>query len=118
MEVEEPLSKFYLLAKVHKEPLKTRPIISCSGSILHGIGRWLDVQLTEICNDLDYVCTSSITFVEELKALKPTNEWYQFTCDAESMYTNIETRHALEEISAFLSKLDYAINTVSIKTLF
>ena len=36
--VRDPLPKFYTTMKVHKSPLKTRPIVSCSGSLLHPLG--------------------------------------------------------------------------------
>ena len=35
---EEPFAAFYATMKVHKSPLKTRPIVSCSGSLLEAIG--------------------------------------------------------------------------------
>lgn len=37
-----PLPLFYLTMKVHKTPLRTRPIVSCCGSLLEGLGHWID----------------------------------------------------------------------------
>ena len=104
LQVNDPYAKFYLLAKVHKTPLKTRPIISVSGSLLHGIGRWLDIQLQDIVKDLQYVTKSSFTFVEDLKKLQPNGNWTMFTCDAVSFYTNVDTNHAIKEISDFFNE--------------
>ena len=103
-EVKDPVSYFYILAKVHKSPLSSRPIVSTSGSLLYGVGRWLDVELQSIVrNHVEYVTKSSYEHRRELESLGslPPNAKL-FTMDAQAFYTNIDTRHALAEIGLFL----------------
>ena len=95
-------SFMYLLAKIHKTPLKTRGIISSSGSLCHGIATWLDVQLKKIIKYLPYVATSSATIVQDLTSRTWDPSTRLFTMDAVSMYTNIHLGHALPEILDFL----------------
>lgn len=108
--VSDPFSYFYLLAKVHKSPWKTRPIISCSGSITEGLGRWLDYQLQKIVSQLPYVIKSSFELKTTLCNLHIPKEAKFFSMDAKSMYTNIDTEHALCEIGHFLRTTHYAKN--------
>ena len=91
--------QFYITAKVHKTPLKTRPIISCSGSLFEGFGRWLDNKLQPFGRKCKSFISSSTDLLEKLQKLPklpPTARL--FTCDAVSMYTNILTDHAIEEL--------------------
>jgi hypothetical protein len=102
---ETPFNYFYLLAKVHKTPWKTRPIVSCSGSLLHGLGRWADKELQRIVKHLPYYLKSSVELAHDLADLDKLPETTRFfSCDATSMYTNIDTNHALTEIEKFLRK--------------
>ena len=52
---ESPYARLYLTLKAHKlkpgqtvDQLKSRPIVSCPGSLLHGFGVWVDRKLQEI----------------------------------------------------------------------
>jgi hypothetical protein len=102
-QVEDPFAYFYITAKVHKTPWKTRPIVSVAGSVTHGLGRWLDQQLQPLCRQLPSYLKSSFELKKQLDNLPldlPRMSF--FTADATSMYTNIDTDHALAKIAAFL----------------
>jgi len=97
-------SFMYLLAKIHKTPMKTRAIISYAGSTCHGIAKWLDVYLKKIVRHMPSVATSSASVAKLLTSQTwPTNSTV-FTCDAVSMYTNIHLKHALPMIQHFLTE--------------
>jgi hypothetical protein len=115
-EVEDPFSYFYGTAKVHKDPWKLRPIVSYSGSLLHGLGRWLNKQLQPYVKELPSYLSSSLTLKAELAQIQiqPGERISMFTCDAKSMYTNISTDHALLQIGAYLRKHPQCSNASAI----
>ena len=95
-------SYMYLLAKIHKTPLKTRAIISYSGSLCHGLAKWLSVELKKIITHMPYVATSSANVVRDISSRNWRSRSKLFTMDAVSMYTNIHVGHALPVILNFL----------------
>jgi hypothetical protein len=102
-EVKDPYPHFYLTFKIHKMPLKTRPIVLVSGSLLHALGRWLDIQLQPLIQKLPSFIASSLELIQcfdRLPALPPQARLFLF--DAVSMYTNIDTDHALNTTGHFL----------------
>ena len=102
---DDPFGYFYLMAKIHKQPWTTRPIVSCSGCLFYGLGRWVDQELQKIVRQLPYVIRSSADLVRDLALLGPLPPSARFfTCDATAMYTNICTTHALQVINEWLSE--------------
>ena len=102
-------ARFYILAKVHKTPLSTQPIVLVLASITEAIGRWVDNKLQTLFNKhrnlFPYYLKSSRELVQDIAKLElPANSRF-FSCDAVSMYTNIDTSHALTVIDTFLKKL-------------
>jgi hypothetical protein len=102
---DDPFGYFYLMAKIHKQPWSTRPIVSCSGCLYNGLARWVDQELQKIVRQLPYVIRSSADLVRNLVAMDPLPPSARFfTCDATAMYTNICTKHALRVIMAWLDE--------------
>jgi len=70
--------QFYLLAKIHKTPMDTRPIVSVVGSLLHGLSQWADHQLqaprcsipSYIKSSIDYL--AYLCWLQEEKPFPPT----------------------------------------------
>jgi hypothetical protein len=79
-----------------------------AGSILHGLGLWVNKQLQQIINKINFVTRSTQTLIHELKALPPQGKHTKlFTDDAKSIYTNIEASHALETIAASFNEREF-----------
>jgi len=102
--VRDPFSYFYILAKVHKHPWKTRPIVSVSGSLIYGIGKWLDQQLQPIIKRLPTYLSSSFTLKDKLDKLagQDLSRMSLFTGDVIAMYPSIDLEDAFERIRIFL----------------
>ena len=112
--------QFYVTAKVHKTPWKTRPVVSVSGSVLHGFGIWLDRQLQSYGRATDAYIQSSWELVQQFQTLPtfpPTAKL--LTMDAISMYTNIDIRHGVEATKGILpAHLITAIKIVMLYNVF
>eukprot|EP00957_Ditylum_brightwellii_P117315 8947264-Ditylum_brightwellii.AAC.1 len=89
---------FYLLAKVHKDPWKTRPIVSCPGSLLYKLGIWTDFYLKQIAQDMPTYLHDSTTLKEKVTNLTFPPGCTLLTADITLMYTNIKTAPVLNEM--------------------
>jgi hypothetical protein len=104
-EIKDPFPKFYITAKVHKNPWKTRPIVSISGSQLHGLGQWVDTILQPYAQSAPSYIKSSRALKLLLMDLPPLPATARlFTADAVSMYTNISTDDALPRIRNYIER--------------
>ena len=106
-------SYMYLTAKVHKSPLKTRPIISTSGTRLARLSKWIDRMLQPIAQCIDSYISNSTDLINHIKTKYPLPDTTKIiTADAVSMYTNIDTNTALVEIETLLEEHPHLLEDV------
>jgi hypothetical protein len=103
--------------KVHKTPLKTRPIVSCSGSLFQPLGLWVDSMLQIVACVQPAYFKNSFDLKEELVSLDLPPGTLLFTADAQSMYTNIPTDKALQVIGDYLRENSERFPSVPIAPL-
>ena len=112
-------ARFRMTLKAHKVSYKMRPIVCCAGTLLNHLSKWLDFQLQKLTQFIPSYLKDSRKLLAKLKAigLLPPNAKL-FTADANSMYTNIDTDHALAVISSWIDSLsgslpsNYPVNAV------
>jgi hypothetical protein len=102
---------FYLLPKIHKNPLKTRPIISCSGGDLENLAKWTSHWLNLLTNQVSTILKDTRDFKQRLENINNTNNIPQnsliFSIDAVSLYTNIDTKFAINFLRQHQTYLRY-----------
>ena len=104
------IAQFYCIPKVHKTPYKTRPIVSDVGSAMSYLSKFVDTYLQKVVNLCPGYLKDSQSLIEMLNnlgKLPPTA--VIIIADAVSMYTNIDTDHALETLKQWLHLHRYAL---------
>ena len=86
---EDPFGYFYLTYKLHKTPIKTRPVCSDCASTPHALGQWVDVMLQPIVKAQEAYFKDTFELKKLLDPLEPTPRWKLVTFDAIAMCTNI-----------------------------
>ena len=95
---------FYGLVKIHKSPWKLRPVVSCCGSLLAKISSWIDYHLQSIRTNIPSYIKDSEDLQNQLQRLHIPHNTRIFTCDAISMYTNIDIDHSIEIVTKWFDK--------------
>lgn len=106
-----PFARFYLTLKAHKlkpgdnvNKLKSRPIVSCPGSLLAPLGTWVDRKLQPVAAIQRSYFRNSFELRQRLLELDLPPNARLFTADAVSMYTNIPTAAAINYITQKLHR--------------
>ena len=112
-----PYARFYMTLKAHKlkqgqnvDHLKSRPIVSCPGSLLHGLGIWVDRKLQDVAKTTISYFKNSLELKEQLTQLNLPPNARLFSADAVSMYTNIPTHTVLNLIGKHITQYQRSYN--------
>eukprot|EP00956_Cyclotella_meneghiniana_P035166 scaffold112213_cov44-Cyclotella_meneghiniana.AAC.7 len=85
-----------MTCKVHKFPWKCRPIVCCAGTVINEVSKWLDYWLQK----------DSQQVLNEIANLFIPPGALLFTTDANAMYNNMDTDHAIQVLTWWLNDLD------------
>ena len=84
--------------------LKSRPILTCPGSLLHTLGIWTDRKLQSLAKQQVSYFHNSYDLRQDLFSTQYPTTAQLFTADAVSMYTNIPTNTAIMLIAKHIRK--------------
>jgi len=97
------LPKFYLLPKVHKDPIKTRPIVAAVNCVLTNTSTLINYYLNPIVSTYDYILRDSLNLIRLLENSIFLKDIIFVTGDVESLYTNINNEQGLKALNSALN---------------
>lgn len=96
---------FYLIPKVHKSPISSRPISVASNYITSPLSKQVCVLLNGIVKTKEAIISSSLEFVNRVhgkQSLINIAGSRVFTADVESLYPSIDVEHSIALLSPML----------------
>jgi hypothetical protein len=96
--------QFYLLLKIHKSPMSSRPIVPSHRWITAGASIWLDHYLNDIMIYCTNVIKDSKDLINIIENTSIKQNAYLITGDITSLYTNIDTNKGIRITSTFIRK--------------
>ena len=102
---KDPFGYFYLLMKIHKTPISSRPVCSDCGSLPFSLGEWLNQTLLPYVIEQPSYIKDSFSLKRELNELTLPPNASVFTIDAISMYTNIDINDCTNRIEKYLREI-------------
>ena len=102
--------KFYITAKVHKTPVKGRPIVPSMTWLTFHLSQWLANQLNPLLPATEWVLKDSYDLLASIKQINDTNlpdTIKVATADVEALYPNMDINTGLILVKNFLHQLDW-----------
>lgn len=101
--------RFYCLPKMHKTPIRGRPIVSCINTATYHASVFIHRVLSPILRVLPTICSSSRQVIRSLDGIGDLTSNTVITCaDVASLYPSIPTDYGLRAIRAVL----YEFNSI------
>jgi hypothetical protein len=106
-EEEIAIPRFYGIPKIHKTPVKMRPIIPCHGAIQNPAAKYVSKVLKPLVAAQPYVLKGSKDLANRLANLKPSNKkCFLVTGDVVAMYPSIPVNDCLTRVCAAYYRQD------------
>ncbi len=99
----DPFGYFYLLIKLHKQPVSGHPISTDCGCLPHALGHWVDKMLQPIVKDQALYLKNSNALKEELKCMELPLNKSLLTYNTVLMYPSFDTAQFSSRLLEYLS---------------
>jgi len=96
--------EFYVIPKLHKNPVSSRPIVPSHTWITTEASKWLDAFFKNIVSKFEWCIPNSQSVILKLESLRFDSKPLLVAMDIESMYTNIKIDECLRKIKIMLLK--------------
>jgi len=104
------LGKFKIMPKIHKPKFGIRPIVASIKHPTSMLSLLIDLILQEFIVDNETCLKDSQNLIQNCIGIFLDKDTELYSCDFESLYTNINSEHAINLITEFLSKKFKSIN--------
>jgi hypothetical protein len=91
----QKVAQFRATAKVHKNPVKLRPVVAKCNTTIECLSKWLDVEFQKLVGAVLWCVKDSESFRAEVTKVNLPPNARLVTFDAVSMYSNINLDHAM-----------------------
>jgi hypothetical protein len=106
-------SSFYILPKIHKTPVKGRPIVPSMTWLTFHLSEWIANQLNPLVTDFCHnVLRDSTQLIQEIININNkgfnTFDYLVLSADVEALYPNMDIQLGLSLMIKFLDDIDWA----------
>lgn len=102
--------RFYITAKVHKKPIKGRPIVPSMTWLTFHLSEWLANQLNPLLKHAEWVLKDSYDLLSALAQINESALPHTIrvaSADVEALYPNMDINTGLQLVRDFIEDLDW-----------
>jgi hypothetical protein len=102
MNADVPFSTFYLLAKVHKIPIGSRPIVASMGSATYNASKYVDFILQPVMRSFNSILLNSLELNRHLECSKFPPSTVLWSSDVSALYPSIDIEDGIKALEYIL----------------
>lgn len=109
IDIRKVSAKFYLLMKMHKNPVVGRPIVSTINSFTYHVSVYVDAELKPLLKLIPSYIESSQQLIYLLEHQSFPSDCYICCADIESLYPNIPIDKGIEYVTKAIRRLSFLL---------